>query len=91
MVGLAGDGYEPNYEWFMPAAVLGVGVAIGSWWVLWLALLPLIYALPEGTGGDPPAIPAALIVGSVVAGLLALGVFASKAMAAAAQIRKKHL
>jgi hypothetical protein len=84
-VGAAGDWYEPSYEWLMPVAVVGVGAAIGRWWAVWLALLPVVLALPDGTSGDPPAVPAAVSGAILGAGLLAVGVSASKALGAAAR------
>jgi hypothetical protein len=84
-VGAAGDWYEPSYEWLMPVAVVGVGAAIGRWRAVWLALLPVVFALPDGTSGDPPAVPAAVGLAILGAGLLAVGVSASKALGAAAR------
>jgi hypothetical protein len=78
VIGAAGDWYEPGYEWLMPLSVVGVGAAIGRWWAIWLALLPVVVALPEGTSGDPPAVPAAAMGAVLGAGLLAIGVGASK-------------
>jgi hypothetical protein len=84
-IGAAGDWYEPGHEWLMPLAVVGVGTAIGRWSALWLALLPVVFALPNGTSGDPPAVPAAMGLAILGAGLLALGVCASKASGAVAR------
>jgi hypothetical protein len=78
--GAAADWYEPSHEWLMPVSVVGLGAAIGRWWALWLAILPVALALPEGTSGDPPAVPAAVMVAVLGAGLLAVGVAASKAV-----------
>ena len=64
----------------MPTSVIGLGLAIGRWWALWLALAPVVVALPQGTSGDPPAVPAAVMVAVLGAGLLALGVATSKAV-----------
>lgn len=77
--GAATDWYEPSHEWLMPLAVVGLGAAIGRWWALWLALAPVVLALPEGTSGDPPAVPAAAMLAILGAGLLGVGVAVSKA------------
>jgi hypothetical protein len=79
--GAAGDWYEPSYEWLMPLSVVGLGAAIGRWWALWLALVPVALALPEGTSGDPPAVGAALNVAILGVGLLSGGVLVSKVAA----------
>jgi hypothetical protein len=89
-LGAAGDWYEPSYEWLMPVAAVGVGAAIGRRWALWLALLPVVFALPDGTSGDPPAVPAAVLVAILGAGLLALGVAASKAVSAAQRSTRRQ-
>jgi hypothetical protein len=78
--GAMGDWYEPNHEWLIPLSVFGVGAAIGRWWAVGLALLPVVLALPEGAGGDPPAVPAAIYVAVMGACLLGFGVAASKVL-----------
>lgn len=78
--GLATDLYEPGAEWIMPVAVVAFGASVARGWVLLSAVVPVLIALPEGTGGDPPAVPAAFIGGLLGAGLLALGVQIGKAL-----------
>jgi hypothetical protein len=86
-IGALGDWYEPSYEWLMPLSVVALGAAIGRWWALWLAFLPVLLAIPEGTGGDPPAVPAAAVGAILGAGLLAVGVVVSKAVDHALALR----
>src|SRR3954471_19170462 len=78
--GALGDWYEPSHEWLMPLAVVVLGAAIGRWSVLWLAVVPVLLAIPAGTSGDPPAVPAAFVLAVLGAGLLAVGVQASKSV-----------
>jgi hypothetical protein len=79
-VGALGDQYEPGHSWVMPACLVALGAAVGRWWVLALALLPVLLAIPEGAGGDPPALPAAIYLALLGAGLLAVGVAVSKTL-----------
>lgn len=78
--GLVTDRFEPGAEWIMAVAVIGFGAAVGRWRVLLLALIPVLLVLPEGTEGDPPAIPAAMLGCLLGAGLLAVGVGTAKAL-----------
>jgi hypothetical protein len=79
-IGWFGDGYEPSSEWLLPLAVVGFGAAVGSWWALAAAVLPVLYALPDGTSGDPPAVPGGIMLGLLGAFLLAVGVAVSKGL-----------
>ena len=77
-VGALGDSYEPSYPWLMPLSVAALGAGIGRWWVLWVALLPVLFAIPEESGDDSPAILLALGMAMLGAFLLAVGVTATK-------------
>jgi hypothetical protein len=81
-IGALGDGYEPSHEWLMPVSVVALGASIGRWWALCLALVPVALAIPEGSGGDPPAVPAAVVLAMLGAVLLGIGVLAAKAVEA---------
>jgi hypothetical protein len=56
-------------------ALACVGFIVGRWWVLLLALVPALYALPMGdTNGIPAAVGALVGYGQPIAVALAAGV-----------------
>ena len=76
--GPLGNSYEPTYQWLMPLALIGLGAAVGRWNVLWLAAIPVALASPDGTSGDPPEVPSAMMLSFGVATALAAGVGLSR-------------
>lgn len=73
--------YEPSYVWLVPAALVGLGAAIGRWWLLWLTLVPVALVLPHPDQGDPPAIAGAINQTVVAALMLSIGIALSSARA----------